>query len=441
MVKARLDQEYFLYLLQARAEAAVNVLLGVTGGIAAFKAVDLVRLLIGRGHQVRCALTRAATSFVSPLTLEILTGKKVLRQEYLSASAPSEAGSEVVQGGQHDREEEVHIAVAAWADVFCVAPGTAHSISRLALGIADDFLTTTALAFSGPMVIAPAMHSIMWSQPVVQENVSKLERRGVLFVGPVDGPLASGESGLGRMAEPMTILSALESTQTDDSLAGKRVLISAGPTRESIDPVRYISNRSSGRMGFSLAREAARRGAQTALVAGPVALQTPAGVERVDVISAEEMQTQMMNRAATADVIIMTAAVADFRPMRPAEKKLKKRDGVPSIVLEPNPDILAGLAGCAPNALRIGFAAETDDLEANAAEKLNSKGAHLIVANDVSRTDIGFDADDNEVVILSVAGPPERLGRESKTGIAIKLWDIFLRELTSRADKALAITR
>ena len=194
-------------------------------------------------------------------------------------------------------------------------------------------------------------------------------------------------------------------------------------------------------MGFSLAREAARRGAQTALVAGPVALQTPAGVERVDVTSAEEMQTQMMNRAATADVIIMAAAVADFRPKRSAETKLKKRDGVPTIVLEPNPDILAGLAASAPNALRIGFAAETNDLEANAAEKLKSKEAHLIVANDVSRTDIGFDANDNEVVVLSAAAPPERLGRESKTGIATKLWDIFLRELASRADKALAITR
>lgn len=414
----------------------MKVLLGVTGGIAAFKAVDLVRLLTQRGHQVRCVLTRAAASFVAPLTLEILTGDKVLREDYLSAKgATINSGIYLEETG---REEE-HIALAAWADVLCIAPVTAHTISRLALGLADDFLTTTVLAYSGPIVLAPAMHSTMWGQAPVQENVRKLKERSVHFVGPVVGPLASGESGIGRMAEPEAILAAVQSACKNDSLAGKRILISAGPTREKIDPVRFISNRSSGRMGFALAAEAAHRGAQTTLVAGPVGLQTPAGVERVDVTSAEEMRAQMMERAAGADVVVMTAAVSDFRPVSSAERKIKKADGIPTIDLDKTPDILAELVTVAPNALRVGFAAETDDLEENAAAKLRSKNAHIIVANDVSRSDIGFGSSDNEVVVFSESGLPETLGRESKTGIAAKLWDIFSKEIAKRADQALEV--
>ena len=231
----------------------MKILLGVTGGIAAFKAVELVRLLTQQEHQVRCALTRAASSFVAPLTLEILTGDKVLREDYLSATGLRGAPSSDSNDSKEAGGEEEHIALAAWADVLCVAPVTAHTISRLALGIADDFLTTAALAFSGPIVLAPAMHSTMWGQAAIQENVFKLKERGVLFVGPVDGLLASGEKGMGRMAEPEAILAVVQSACKDQPLAGKRVLISAGPTREKIDPIRFISNRSSGRMGFALA--------------------------------------------------------------------------------------------------------------------------------------------------------------------------------------------
>jgi phosphopantothenoylcysteine decarboxylase/phosphopantothenate--cysteine ligase len=430
----------------------VNILLGITGGIAAFKAAEFVRLLTQRGHRVRCVLTQAATSFVAPLTLEILTGDRVLREDYLSPAGSSRFSPDNVttesgaltagRGSRGDRQSgsEEHIALAAWADLYCVAPATAHTISRLALGLADDFLTTTALAFSGPFVVAPAMHSTMWEQAAVQENVTRLLKRGVLFVGPVEGPLASGESGIGRMAEPAEILSVLESTIEEETLNGKRVVISAGPTRENLDPVRFLSNRSSGRMGFALATEAARRGAQIALVAGPVALETPAGVERVNVTTAEEMRAQVEIRAASADVIVMAAAVSDFRPKQFNKSKIKKADGLPIIELEPNPDILSGLATTAPDALRIGFAAETDDLEGNAAAKLKAKHAHMIVANDVSRSDIGFDSPDNEVTVFSGEGQPVRLGRGSKIELAAKLWDIFSRELASRDNKALTAT-
>ncbi|MEM7354507.1 MAG: bifunctional phosphopantothenoylcysteine decarboxylase/phosphopantothenate--cysteine ligase CoaBC, partial [Acidobacteriota bacterium] len=259
-----------------------RILLGVTGGIAAVKSAELVRRLIDRGAEVRCALTRSAGSFVTPLSLEVLSGHPVYEQEYLTATGSG---------------EESHIVAAAWADAVCVAPATAHLIGRLALGLADDFLTTTLLAFTGPVVLAPAMHSDMWGQAAVAANVETLRRRGVRWAGPVEGPLASGEWGMGRLADVPDIIAAvfegLEDVSTavaDGSLAGRRVLISAGPTHEPVDPVRYLGNRSSGKMGFALAAEAARRGARTTLVAGPVALATPAGVDRVDVSTALEMQ-------------------------------------------------------------------------------------------------------------------------------------------------------
>lgn len=398
-----------------------RVLLGISGGIAAYKGAELVRRLQDAGHEVRCGLSRSAEAFVSPLTLEVLTGHGVYRQEYL---APGVGG------------EELHISAAAWAQVLCFAPATAHLLARLALGLADDFLTTTALAFSGTVVVAPAMHSQMWFQETVQGHVALLKSRGVRVVGPEEGPLASGELGVGRLASPQAILNALKPAEESLPLAGRTVLISAGPTREPLDPVRYLGNRSSGKMGFALAAAAAVRGARTVLVAGPVHRSTPAGVERIDVTTALEMEREIHSRAPGADLIIMTAAVADFRSREPRPEKIKKGAGVPRLELVPNPDILKGLESVAPAALRVGFAAETNDLEDNALRKLDAKGAHAIVANDVSRADIGLGSDANEVTVYRRGEAPVRLSRRPKQAIAEALLDLFGEELERRRGAA-----
>ena len=386
-----------------------RILVGATGGIAAFKVVELVRMLQADGAEVRCALTRAARSFVTPLTLEVLTGHAVYGEEYLS---PTGSG------------EELHITLAEWADAVAIVPATAHALARLVLGLADDFLTTTVLAFDGPLLVAPAMHSAMWAKSTVKQHVAELERRGCEVVGPVVGPLANGEIGVGRMAEPAQIAERLLATVRPRSWSGRRVLITAGPTREAIDPVRFLTNHSSGKMGFAIARAAARRGATVTLVAGPVTLPTPAGVERLDVVSAREMYDATLARAANADLLVMTAAVSDFRPAEPSANKLKKRDGVPSVRLEPNPDILASLSG-ATEGLIVGFAAETDDLEANALAKLEAKGADFVVANDVSKPGIGFGADDNEVTVFGRDGSRTGIERSSKAVLAERLLDLL----------------
>jgi phosphopantothenoylcysteine decarboxylase/phosphopantothenate--cysteine ligase len=414
--------------------AGLRVLLGASGSIAACKLPELVRLLRGRGHEVRCALTRSAAAFVTPLTLEVLSGHRVYQEEYLEASPPTLPTAPNTGG------EEAHIAAAAWAGVFCVAPATANVLARLALGLADDFLTTTALAFAGPMVAAPAMHSTMWRQAALQEHLEALLRRGVRLVGPVEGPLASGESGLGRMAEPAAIVDAIEAAGGgggDDAslrhLRGLQVLVTAGPTQEPIDPVRYLGNRSSGKMGFALAGEAARRGARVALVAGPVALATPAGVRRVDVRTAAEMERAVQAEVGAADLVIMAAAVADYRPRQVAAAKIKKASGALSTLeLEENPDILAGLRRLAPAALLVGFAAETDDLEVHARAKLAAKGADFLVANDVARGDIGFGSDANEVTVFRRFGAPVLLGRRPKAALAAALLDLFGEALQAR---------
>lgn len=396
----------------------MRVLFGIGGGIAAFKAAELVRLATGRGHEVRCALTRSGERFVAPLTLEVLSGGRVYRQEYLE---PNGSG------------EELHVAAAAWADVLCVAPATAHLLARLALGLADDFLTTTALAFDGRLVLAPAMHSRMWEQEAVRRHVETLRGRGVVLVGPVVGPLASGEVGPGRMAEPAEIVAALEDAVGGLSLARCKVLVTAGPTREFLDPVRFLSNRSSGRMGFALAAEAARRGAETVLVSGPVDLPTPRGVRRVDVTTAREMLAAVGEEGPGSDLVMMAAAVADYRASETAAEKHKRSRGPLRFELEENPDILAALADIAPDAVRVGFAAETGDLEAEARRKLAAKRADAIVANDVSRPDIGFDADANEVTVYRAHGDPIHLERAPKDRIARRLLDLFERRLPGRA--------
>jgi phosphopantothenoylcysteine decarboxylase / phosphopantothenate---cysteine ligase len=395
----------------------LRVLLGVSGGIAAYKSAELVRRLRARGHEVRCALTRSATAFVSPLTLEVLSGQPVWQEEYLSATGTG---------------EEAHITAAAWAEVLCVAPATAHVLARLSLGLADDFLTTTALAFDGPLVIAPAMHSVMWEKPAVQEHLDALRRRGAWIVGPVEGPLASGEVGMGRMVDPEEIAAAVEGAMGSGPLAGLMVLVTAGPTYEALDPVRFLGNRSSGRMGFALAEEAARRGARVVLVAGPVRLATPPGIQRVDVTTAREMEGAVREHAPAADMVLMTAAVADFRPRRPAAAKIKKEAGLPTIELEENPDILAGLRDVAPNAVVVGFAAETHDLERYARAKLERKRADFLVANDVSRKDIAFDSEANEVTVFRRDGEPVFFPRQPKMQLSASLLDLFAGMLAGR---------
>ena len=395
----------------------MKVLLGVSGGIAAIKAPEIVRRLRERGHEVRCALTANAPAFVSPLALEVLTGNPVMREEYLEARGSG---------------RELHLDTGRWADALCLAPATCNLLARLSLGLADDFLTTTSLVFEGQVVFAPAMSTEMWSKQVVRDHVAGLEERGFVRVGPVVGPLATGEVGEGRMADPEEIVDTIEANCPRRDLEGRTVLITAGPTREPIDPVRFLSNRSTGKMGFSLAAAAAARGARTFLVAGPVQLPTPPGVERVDIETALELEARVNELAGAADLVIMTAAVADFRPRVPAMAKLKKSAGVPEIELEPNPDVLAGLADRAPQAIRVGFAAETGDLETEGPRKLETKQAHFVVANDVSRDDIGFAADDNEVVVFARAGDPTRLPRQSKALIAQKLLNLFSEALNRR---------
>ena len=407
----------------------LNVLLGVTGGIAAFKAPLVVRALRERGHSVRCAVTPSASAFVTPLTLEALTAEPVYGEEYLTATG---------------RGEELHLTAAQWADVFCVAPLTANTLARLALGLADDFLSTTALMYDGPMVVAPAMHTAMWSKPTVGEHVETLRRRGVHLVGPEEGALASGESGMGRMSDPETIVEAIEAAgggrEWSGPLGGRRMVVTAGPTIEPIDPVRYLTNRSSGRMGFAVAEQAALRGARVVLVAGPTNLPTPAGVERVDVRTAAEMKLATEAHAGDAEVVVMTAAVADFRPRRRHESKLKKSDGLESIELEPTDDILAGLRDLAPDALLVGFAAETDELESEALAKLRRKRLDLIVANDVSRADIGFESEDNEVTVYAADGERTPIGKRSKRAVADALVDL-IEERCARGSRAVARDR
>ncbi len=408
----------------------MRILLGVSGGIAAFKSAELVRRLKTDGHEVRCALTRSAAAFVTPLTLEVLSGAPVYQEEYLTASGSG---------------EEAHITAARWAEVLCIAPATANVLARLALGLADDFLTTTALAFAGPVVVAPAMHAVMWEKETVQGHAAALARRGVRMVGPVAGPLASGEVGMGRMAEPEEIVAVLDALAAGRSggeagppvgtLQGRHVLVTAGPTHEPIDPVRFLGNRSSGRMGFALAAEAARRGAAVTLIAGPVDLPTPgpfarAGrLVRIDVTTAAEMERAVGENAPAADLVIMAAAVADFRPRLMAPEKLKKERGVPTLELEPTPDILAGLRALAPRAVVVGFAAETADLDTYARAKLARKGVDFLVANDVSRQDIAFGSEANEVTVYRSEGDPVFLSRRPKPELAADLLDLFLDQL------------
>ncbi len=388
-----------------------RILLAVSGGIAAYKVPELVRGLDRAGYAVRTALTEAATRFVSPLVLQTLTREPV-RTHLLDPGEEGQIG---------------HIDLADQAEAVVVAPATANLLARMAAGLADDLVSTLLLATKARILVAPAMNVNMWEHPATQANVAMLRARGVEFVGPEAGALACGWEGAGRMAEPEAILAALERLLGPASLAGERVLVSAGGTREPIDSVRAIVNRSSGKMGFALAAEAARRGAEVVLVAGPSALATPAGVERVDVESALEMRAALRARLDAASVVVMAAAVADFRPASPLAGKIRKED-LPEgagleLALVRNPDILAELSRERGARIVVGFAAESRDVIANARRKLARKGCDLLVANDVSRSDAGFESDQNAVALLTPDGDVQELPLQSKREVAARIWD------------------
>jgi phosphopantothenoylcysteine decarboxylase / phosphopantothenate---cysteine ligase len=386
-----------------------ELILGVTGSIAAYKAVYLLRELTRQGARVTVCLSEHARQFVGPLTFRTLSGRPVLTDLF---DPQSDAAVE-------------HVALAERAAAVLVAPATANLLAKAAQGIADDFLTTLLLAARCPVVMAPAMDGGMWDHPAVTANVATLRARGVTVLEPDAGALASGLSARGRLPEVDAIVEALLGALTPvRDLAGERVLVTAGPTREPIDPVRYISNRSSGRMGYALAAAAARRGAEVTLVSGPTAL-TPPAVTFVPVQTAEEMREAVLQHAGRASIVIKAAAVADYRVGRPAEQKIKgKRDL--TLDLTPNPDILAEVAARAGHAFIVGFAAETNDVVANAQAKLTAKGIDLLVANDVSRRDIGFDAEDNEVLLIDRWGGNRPLPRMPKTAVADAILDALL---------------
>jgi phosphopantothenoylcysteine decarboxylase/phosphopantothenate--cysteine ligase len=363
-----------------------RVLLGVTGGIAAYKVPELVRALGRDGHQVRVVATEHALEFVSPLVLQTLSGQPV-RSELLSPGAESEIS---------------HIELADWAEVVLVAPATANLLAKLATGLADDLLSTVLLATRAPLTVAPAMNVNMYRHPATQANLDTLAKRGVQLVGPDVGELACGWEGEGRLVDSEVLCAAVARTLAPQSLCGEVVLVTAGPTAEPIDPVRVITNRSSGKMGFALAAEAARRGAEVVLIAGPTREPTPAGVERVDVGSAAEMRAAVLAALERATIVIKAAAVADYRAEEVATRKLKKTGETLELKLVKNPDIAAEVGARKGSRLLVGFAAETNDLLANARDKLQRKGCDLIVANDVSGTRIGIGAEHNEV---SIVGP------------------------------------
>jgi phosphopantothenoylcysteine decarboxylase/phosphopantothenate--cysteine ligase len=380
------------------------VLLGVSGGIAAYKAALVARQLKAAGAEVTVVMTEAATRFVGPDTFAALTG----RPAHTSMWAP--------------RGEVLHVRLAREADVVVVAPATANVLAKLAHGHADDLLSATMLEATSPLVIAPAMHSGMWEHPATQANVEILRDRGVISVGPATGPLAHGDEGIGRLAEPEDVVAAVRAALAPQDLTGRTVLVTSGPTPEPIDPVRFVGNRSTGRMGAALAAEARARGAAVTVVLGPGA-SVPIGVAVVPVETAEEMREAVLARFDDADAVMMVAAVADFRPKAIAEQKLKKDAGVPELLLEPTPDILGELGERRTDQVLVGFAAETEDLERAGRRKLEAKRLDLVVVNRVGRADTGFGAETSEAMLLASTGDDEALRTWSKRELAAAVVD------------------
>ncbi len=397
--------------------AGRRIVLGVSGSVAAYKAVDLASRLTQQGALVDAVLTAAATRFVSPLTFRSVTGR----------TACADLWSE--------EAHVLHVALGQRADLLLVAPATADLLAKLAHGLADDLLTVTALAARCPLVLCPAMDAGMWEHPATRANVQTLRARGATFIGPDEGRMASGLTGTGRIVEPEEIVERLRTVLgAGGPLAGRTVVVSAGPTREPVDPVRFVGNRSSGRQGFAIARAALDRGALVILVAGPTALRTPAGAERVDVETAAEMHAAVLRASAKADALVMAAAVADFAPERPADGKLKKgaKEGL-MLRLAATPDILAAVSARRRKTKRprvlVGFAAETGDPAPEARRKLAAKRLDLVVANDVNAPGAGFDGETNRVVLIGAAGSEERLPLQSKDDVAEAVVDRVARLL------------
>jgi phosphopantothenoylcysteine decarboxylase/phosphopantothenate--cysteine ligase len=395
----------------------MRITVGVTGGVAAYKAAELVRRLQQEGFSVEVVMTRAACEFITPLTFAALTGKKVI------------TGLFAQSGGEANLESAIeHIAVAQRTDLLLVAPATADIIAKFSRGISDDFLSTLYLATTAPVVVAPAMNVNMWNHPATQENLERLRGRGVHVVNPNEGYLACGMTGAGRLAGQDAIVSAVrEVLQSRRDLEGQTVLLTAGPTQEDLDPVRFLSNRSSGRMGYAVAEAAAQRGAKVILVTGPTALDTPAGVTRVNVRSASEMLHSVEENFSAATVAVFAAAVADYRPAEAASQKIKKTAGDITLRLEPNPDILAIIARKRGHRLIVGFAAETDRVAENARKKLTDKNADLIVANDVTAEGAGFDVDTNIVTLFARDGRDLALPKLTKREVAHRILDEVVR--------------
>jgi phosphopantothenoylcysteine decarboxylase / phosphopantothenate---cysteine ligase len=380
-----------------------TVILGVSGGIAAYKAVELLRLLVKAGASVHVVMTKAATEFVTPLTFQTLSGNPV-HTELFNLITEQEIG---------------HISLADRADLCIIAPATANFIGKLANGIADDLLTTTILATKAPVLLAPSMNVNMYENAIYQENEAKLLQHGYLFAAPVSGYLACGWEGKGKLQEPAAIMEEAAAALTPQDLAGLTVLVTAGPTREEIDPVRYISNHSSGRMGYAIARAARLRGARVTLISGPTALAPPTGVELIPVESAAQMHAAVLQRGKEADIIIKAAAVADYRTAERADRKLKKSSAELSLHLVKNSDILAELGRMKPKGqILIGFAAETENLQANAAAKLAAKNLDMIVANDVLADGAGFNVATNIVRFIYRDGRSEELPLLPKETVA-----------------------
>jgi phosphopantothenoylcysteine decarboxylase/phosphopantothenate--cysteine ligase len=394
-----------------------RILLGVTGGVAAYKAAFLASRLTQAGAMVDAVMTEAATRFVAPLTFQAVTRRAVYTDMF-----------ELTVGQTPDEVQIPHISLAKSADLLLIAPATGNTLAKLAQGLADNLLTAIALATPAPSLIAPAMESDMWAHPATQANVATLKERGASFVGPAAGHLASGAEGLGRMSEPEEILEmARVVLGREGDLAERRVVVSAGGTREAIDPVRFVSNNSSGKMGYALAQAARDRGAHVTLVTAPTCLANPVGVDTVHVESATDMRDAVLSACEGADALVMAAAVADYRPVDTVAQKIKKNGDQLTLQLSRTPDILAEVArlresGHGPK-VAVGFAAETEDLLENARDKLQRKRLELIVANDVSTADAGFAVDTNRVTLLSADGSIEALSLMAKEDVAHEIWD------------------
>ena len=394
-----------------------TIVLCVTGGIAAYKAADLVSRLKKQQAEVVVIMTKSACEFITPMTLEVLSGNRVISDMF-------------------DRDfpwEVEHTSLAKRADVFVIAPCTANVLAKAAYGIADDMVTTTLLATRAPLLIAPAMNTNMYENPVVQQNINILRSRGAHFVEPVSGKLACGDTGKGKLADPADICEAILDLAAEHDLAGLRVLVTAGPTQEALDPVRFLSNHSTGKMGYAIAAAAQRRGAAVTLVTGPTALSAPAGVKTVPVVSAREMYDAVLAALPEQDFVVKAAAVGDYRPAEAASDKLKKKDGDMTISLVRNPDILKAVGERRrPGQVICGFSMETRDLLENSAAKLESKNCDFIIANNLRTEGAGFGTDTNVVTILRRGGAPEHLPLQSKSALADGILDRMLAARNTR---------